>query len=182
VYTKRIALFIVFLVFAVAIIVLIHEPQTGAVHQADVQSPITTHKRSPVENATPKDLNRYYAVYRNRDVIYLRSLFNEYLAGKLGQTDQNDRAAEFTLLDQWNYSYYKSKFIVLTFNKAAMGGSSFSILFQDSPNRVFNVWVYTTSDGTPELRSFESAGKTEQEMAKIRDFLGQSLDDKEHAM
>ena len=142
-----------------------------------------TNNPSPAETIAPDDLKRYYAVYKNRDVRYLRSLFNDYLAGRRVQTGGRDRADEFTLLDTWNKSYYKSKFIVLTFNKALGGGSQFSILFLDNPDRVFNVWVYPAAGEEPELRTFESAGRTEEEMVKIRAFCRQFPDDvKKHAL
>lgn len=131
---------------------------------------------SPVENISPGDLNQYQ-VYTTKisDAIYLKSLFNDYLAGGSGwvnesnhAAEENDRAYEFNLLDKWDKSYFKSKFIVVHVNKAPVGGNVISILFLDKPDRVFNAWVYTLYGGEQVLRGFDLAGLNEEEMVKIR--------------
>lgn len=117
------------------------------------------------------DRSGQYHLYKTKigDAIYLRSLFNDYLAGRTGQTDENDRTSEYALLDRWDKSYYKSKFVVLAAKKALMGGNVISILFLDKPDRVFNAWVYPMAGAIPDLRGLDSAGLTEVEMVRVRE-------------
>lgn len=128
---------------------------------------------APIRSA---QLSRYYSVYTKPDVIYLRTVFNEYLSGRNEQ--ESVKASEFELLSRWDRSYYRSKFIVLSIENAQMGGVWVTIIFQDHPDRVFRALVINSWA----LAAFDSPDRTEENMEKIRTAFRQFLEDREHAL
>src|SRR3989344_1299322 len=134
---------------------------------------------------TGDDLSEYYSAYENPLVIAIRTSLNNYLIGKtIGLTDvaieaYADENATVGGLDSFSKDYYRSKFIVLDHNRDAdNGGEVVSIIFQDKPDKQFNIWMYVRPDGI-EMRSiyqnstFNEATLTKQER--------QFLSDKVHA-
>lgn len=154
---------------------------------ANSPGPAPSTESETTEQPPPADLKRYYAVYKNNNVRYLRSLFNDYLAaGSETINAQNtqstvnsacDRDGEFAVLNQWDKAYYKSKFVVLAINKGTFGGNTITILFQDKPDKIFDAWIFPCG-----LRSFGPEDRTEEEMEKIRSDIQQFLADKKHAL
>jgi preprotein translocase subunit SecG len=127
---------------------------------------------APIRSAR---LLQYYSAYEDRNVIYLRSVFNKYLYG------QNENESEYELLRKWDRSYYQSKFIVLSLDSGALGGVWITIMFQDHPDRIFSAWVYS-NETYQELRALNSPDRSEQDMEKVRIAFKQFLEDREHAL
>lgn len=126
---------------------------------------------------TPQQLQEYYKVYRDPYVKYLRNVFNAYLAGA------PDREDEFKLLSKFDRDYYKSKFVVLVVEDGLMGGSFVTIAFQDRPDKVFKAWVYRAgSERRYELRSFEPAKISDDELKQMQVRYRRFLQDKVHAL
>jgi hypothetical protein len=137
----------------------------------------TASNHSLTESITPDQWHQYHALYKTSEARYLRSLFNDYLAGEsvtgdgnnqLAEENGRERAYEFSLLDKFDKSYYKSKFILYWFGKALGGGYQISIIFLDKPDRMFNAFVRTYPDGGSVMYGFDSANVTEDQMTKTR--------------
>jgi len=150
----------------------------------------TTSNHSLAESITPDQWHQYHASYKASEARYLRSLFNDYLAresvtgeggDQLAEGNGRERAYEFSLLDKFDKSYYKSKFTLYWFEKAWGGGYQISIIFLDKPDRMFNAFVRTYPDGGSVMYGFDSANTTEDQMNKIRAFMMAMFKaDKEH--
>jgi hypothetical protein len=155
-------------VLAIAVAVLDHKPQIGSGNQATVQPAPIAGNAVPAENTLTDRLSRYH-LYKARigEATYLRSLFNDYLAGSADHSGGGDRSNEFALLNKWDSSYYRSKFFVILVEKAPMGGSLISILFRDKPDKVLVAWVYDLAGGGYELRGLDSASLTKEEVDKV---------------
>lgn len=179
--TRVLALIVLVLIVVFTLFVFIHKPQDESRKQTEIQTLSANDKTAPAEKPASKDLSGYYAVYQEKDVIYLRTLFDNYLAGR-NISDDEDRSGEYALLDKVDKSYYKSRFIVYTFNKAIGGGNSFDILFLDKPDVLFHVWIYQLGGTKPDLRMFESVGLTDEQMKVLRTSIHQFIDDKGHSM
>ncbi|HXX99950.1 MAG TPA: hypothetical protein VEI54_03460 [Candidatus Limnocylindrales bacterium] len=127
---------------------------------------------------TADQLNKYYLVYDNPDVRYLRAAFDAYLQGKAKSTE------ETKWLDKWSKDYYRSKFIVLSRQISTFGGTLITMMFQDRPDKVFVAWIY--GEGTERaltLRRFDqSPGFTDGDVKRIRIRYRAMLEDKSHAM
>jgi hypothetical protein len=167
---KFLALLAMILIAIAAFVVLAHKQDSQSGKQTSLQSSAASEEPTLAESTVREDINRYH-LYKTKigEAIYLRKLFNDYLAGSIGQTNEDNRSSQFALLDKWDKSYYQSKFYVLLVEKAPMGGNLISILFHDKPDKIFVAWVYTLSDGGYELRGLDSAGLTEEEVAKVID-------------
>ena len=58
-------------------------------------------------------------------------------------------------LDSFSKDYFKSKFVVYDMNhNSLVGGKEIFIIFREKPDRLFVAWVYRTSEGAYDLRSF----------------------------
>lgn len=161
--------------------------------QIPISSTQPTPSPSPTEEVeelqfTKEELESYYAVYKNPFVLHIRKAFDSYLLGT------NEGISEIAIkadkmeegisgLDSFSKDYYKSKFIVFAINDGLFGGKIVNIVFQDKPDKLFNVWVYKVTDGSYELRGFwQNENFTEEEMQKIRKQYKVYLQDKEHAL
>lgn len=150
----------------------------------------TVSNHSLAESITPDQWHQYHASYKASEARYLRSLFNDYLAresvtgeedNQLAEGNGRERAYEFSLLDKFDKSYYKSKFILYWFGKNLGGGYQISILFLDKPDMMFNAFVRTYPDGGSVMYGFDSANVTEDQMTKIRALMVAMFKaDKEH--
>jgi hypothetical protein len=126
---------------------------------------------------TPEQLQQYYLVYKNADVRYLRMLFDAYLQGASG------REQEFQLLDKWNKSYYRSKFVVLSRDKNVFGGTLITIIFEDRPDKVFLAWVYPEgTEKTLTLRAFDLGKFSDEDIKRIQVRYKKLLTDKIHCI
>ena len=125
---------------------------------------------------TPEQLQQYYLVYKNADVRYLRTLFDNYLQGKTG-------AEEHQLLSKWDKAYYRSKFIVLTRDGNVFGGTFITIIFEDREDKVFVAWVYPEGGAKKlTLRRFDLGSFNDEDIKRIKIRYKSLLNDKVHAM
>ena len=126
---------------------------------------------------TPDQMKQYYLVYTNPDVRYLRTLFDAFLQGKSGHE------GEFSLLSNWSSDYFRSKFIVCSRDANPFGGEIIAIMFQNKPDKVFQTWVYPAgAQRVLELRAFEAAKFTDDDIRRFRVRYRVFLEDKDHAM
>lgn len=135
----------------------------------------------------------YYAVYQNPFVIAIRAAFDNYLAGK---TDGRNRLAETAIagfvdeadvtrnLDAISKEYYRSKFVVFArFPTEVDDSETIYIVFQDKPDRVFDVEMFRRQDGGIEMASFaESMLFNKKEIEKFNIQYRRFLNDKVHAL
>lgn len=125
---------------------------------------------------TPQQLEQYYTVYKNLDVRYLRTVFDAYLKGTA-------TADEREILEKWDKAYLRSKFVVLSRNGNAFGGTLITILFQDLPDKVFVAWVYP--EGVSKrltLRGLHLGNFTAEDVRRINIRYKAIIEDKKHAM
>jgi hypothetical protein len=142
-----------------------------------VPNPPTTAIPDGEAHFTAEQLDKYYLVYNNPDVRYLRTLFDEYLRGESGKED------EFNLLKAWSSDYYKSKFIVLSRDRNPFGGTLITIIFQDRPDKIFVSWVY--SEGAEKglkLRVLDPSKYSDEDVKQTRTRYRMFFEDKVHAM
>lgn len=126
---------------------------------------------------TTEQLQQYYLVYKNADVRYLRTLFDAHLH------EAQNREEEFQLLSKWDKSYYRSKFIVLSRDGNAFGGTFITIIFEDRPDRVFVAWVYPErAEKRLTLRRFDLGKFSDEDVKRIQVRYKKLLTDKTHAM
>lgn len=59
-----------------------------------------------------------------------------------------------TGLKAFSRDYFKSKYFVYMIKNSVAGGKEMLIIFVDKPDKIFNTWIYNTSDGNYELRAF----------------------------
>lgn len=107
-----------------------------------------------------KALQEYYSLYENPSVLAVRSYLDRYLKNDLKdwgaanvaiqgiQKDKTDGLANF------DKSYYQSKFFVVEVEPFVGGGQTVSVIFQDKPDKMFDVWMYHLSKGEFEMRAF----------------------------
>ena len=126
---------------------------------------------------THEEMKEYYLVYKNADVRYLRTVFDAYLSGARVTKE------EAGSLSKWDKDYYRSKFVVLSRNNNALGGTFVTIMFQDRPDKVFVAWLYP--DGGRRrltLKGFDLGKFTEQDIRSMNIRYRMFLEDKVHAM
>ena len=131
------------------------------------------------------NLKKYYLIYKDPFVIYLRERLNT-LAKEPKNKDNQTTTENNGLIDGlplfWNDAgYNKSKFIVLAVNDNHFGGSTIDILFQDKPDRIFSAWVYKIVGGEYELRGFWTTEKDKMTPEQI-DYYKPVLLEKNHAI
>lgn len=138
---------------------------------------------------TDEELRQYYSVYKDTFVKHVRYALNNYLVGSIDGVSSSAIKAEksddgtVSGLDSFSKSYYESKFIVFAINDGVMGGKVINIVFQDKPDKLFNAWVYQTTDGRYELRGFwQNMSFDVNEMKKIQKQHKTYLNDSEHAL
>lgn len=142
---------------------------SGSAAFADGKKPVT-----PI-HFTKEQQEQYYPVYERPQVIFLRKALNAYLQGD-GRSEEKKELAKFSS------DYYKSKFIVFSFDPCPLGGTFLTIMFQDTPDKVFTAWIYDTSDHGLELRSMELAKFDDEQIGEFRIRYKEFLDDKVHAL
>jgi hypothetical protein len=127
---------------------------------------------------TKDQLDEYYAVYKRREVKYLRTVLDAYLAGK----PRRDLA--FDALRTYDKAYYRSKFIVITIVTPSGGGSLVTLMFQNRPDSLFKAWVWLdqTVENHLELRQFERVDVGPESIAALQKKYRRLLEDKAHAM
>jgi hypothetical protein len=116
-------------------------------------------------------------VYKNPDVRYLRTLFDNYL-NKSGGTEE-----ERQQLNKWNKDYFRSKFMVMSRENNTFGGTLITILFQERPDKVFMVRVYPQgSNKELTLRKFDLGNFSAEDIKRIQIRYKRLIEDKVHAM
>lgn len=150
-------------------------------------------KKDELSEINPQELEEYYAVYKNPNVIALRQALDMYRTGDTSlypdvtileaAVSEDKRDGIITGLDSFDKKYYESKFVVLTINQNIGGGADIQIMFQDRPDRIFYGWVYELAGGGFELRGFNSKEyfdpKVMKELNKAYEVF---LSDTEHAL
>lgn len=119
---------------------------------------------------TLKELAQYSGVYTEPLVIHIRKTLNAYL-----KNPGSPKEVEFTILDRVDSDYFQSKFIVLSIEPFIVGGKYIKILFQDRPDKIFAVWVYSR---IVEMRSFEAEENDARTMRLLRIRYKKFLQDK----
>ena len=126
---------------------------------------------------TPEQLEKYYLVYKNADVRYLRTLFDAYVNNSGGTEEERQQ------LHKWDKDYFRSKFMVMSRENNTFGGTLITILFQDRPDKVFIAWVYPEgSDRKLSLRRFDAADFSDEDLKRIRVRYKKLIEDRVHAM
>lgn len=137
---------------------------------------------------TEEELKNYYSSYENPFILHIRKALNGYLAGTNegidgGIVPYTSESGTVGGLDSFSKDYYKSKFIVFAINNGVMGGWIINIVFQDKPDKLFNVWVYKLNEDNYVFRGFWQNNEfTDEEMEKIQKEYKIYLDDKQHAL
>jgi hypothetical protein len=140
-----------------------------------------------------EEINDYYRVYQNPNVIYLRKALNAYLANDSEGSGIMEAAATknnidgiVSGLDSFSKDYYKSKFIVFTIDEQGLGGgTNLQIIFQDKPDKIFYAWVYQLDDPdkTYNLRGFSARSDiTPEAMKDLVEGYKEQIQDKEHSI
>jgi hypothetical protein len=119
----------------------------------------------------------YYLVYKNADVRYLRTVFHAYLSGARITEEEAES------LSKWDKGYYRSKFVVLSRDNNALGGTFITIMFQDRPDKVFVAWLYPNGRRKRlTLKGLDLGKFTEEDIRRMRIRYRLFLEDKVHAM
>ena len=138
-----------------------------AIKQVESEEP---HRFS--ENPTEEE------VYGNEYIKHIRTAVNSYLSGTNEGIDEY-AVQKTTLdsgkkcgLDNFDKSYYKSKFIILSAGENDYGGVQADLFFIDKPDTLFWAWVYKLGgDGGYELRGFcESDAPIDTKSPEFKDF------------
>lgn len=124
-----------------------------------------------------EDLEKYYKTYENPFTIAIRTNFDLYFAGKLGENE-----TVYENLKKYE-EYIKHKFIVLEAFEDTVGGLFFSIIFPEKDDKAFIASVYKVADENFELRIFEEEPKiTPEEIKKYRIMFKFVYYDKQHCL
>ena len=128
---------------------------------------------------TTENLVNYEAVYHEFPVVFLRRIFDAYVANDLenvcilpfamNKIDGKDIGFENITsgLDSFDKSYYKSKFIVWSYFENKESGHDIEILFRDKPDRIFYAWVGRNPEGEICLLGFNSSNPSNQSKNKL---------------
>lgn len=139
------------------------------------------------------DIQAYYRVYREPYVIFLRKALDAYLdrdgnraclisaAVNKSESTFSGITAGLTAFDE---SYYRSKFVVMTYADDERNGKIIQIIFQDNPDRIFFSWVGKNSAGNTCLLGFNSKTGIDPEEVRqlLTEYYGPILFDKKHSL
>jgi len=126
------------------------------------------YQRNAATKMSPEDLARYESVYHEYPVQYLRRALDGYVANNFDgicmvppailASDGKKLGFEDSLsgLSAFDEVYYKSKFIVWSYNDNKENGKDIMILFRDKPDRLFYAWVGRDLGGEICLLGFNS--------------------------
>lgn len=140
----------------------------------------------------PQELEEYYQTYKNPFVLHIRTALNGYLKGANEGISTTNAAIKAEVdkdglvrgLDSFSKDYYRSKFVVVSFDDFLGGGKQITIQFQDKPDKLFSAWVYELADGTYDLRGFwQNNTYTDEQLQELNK--GQFkifIEDKKHAL
>lgn len=139
---------------------------------------------------TKEQLEQHYQVYKNPYVVHIRKVLDGYIDGtNIGMDlpedviEKGELNGAITGLSAFDKKYYESKFIVYMINDSIAGGKQVSIIFQDKPDKLFDVWVYKLSTGDYDLRAFWQNPKySEEKMREIQIQYETILSDKNHSI
>ena len=122
------------------------------------------------EVSTKKRSESYELIYKEVPVTFLRKSLNAYLINDSSKVcilqvavtksdGKNYGMEEITSgLEAFDKSYYKSKFVVATYddNKETEGSKNIQIIFRDKPDRIFYAWIGRNPQGEICLLGFNS--------------------------
>lgn len=129
-------------------------------------------KKNNYYHASPEELTRYESVYHEYPVVFLRKALDAYI-GATENKVVNDACIMPPAIDakseslngketiteglaSFDSNYFKSKFVVWTYNQNKENGNDIEILFKDKPDRIFYAWVGRNKDGEICLLGFNS--------------------------
>ena len=168
---------IIFGLIVVMAIFVYHSKQETATHATDNTSSTTDTVQNNQESTTspiaptidfnnPKILADARSIPKDPSVIHIRKVFNEYLSGAYGKTNDDgvfdippsDYAQGGMVggFDSFDKSIYQSRFIINAVNSNVTGGEDYDIIFLDHPEHVYIAWIYMEGEGTgtPSFRTF----------------------------
>lgn len=133
----------------------------------------------PALKFSQKQLLPYYSVYTEPHVVYLRKAINAYLKNRDSVSDSEREA--FDTIDE---EYLRSKFTVFSIDPFLFGGQGkdVRVVFQDRPDAVFAIWVYSYMAVGFEVRHFEKKITDERAMRLQRIQYRQLLFDRIHSL
>jgi len=190
---KKIVIGLLLLILCVGAVLVFLNREPTFPDQKDLSSPPEAtpliEEIEPIQ-FTPEELEKYSEVYENPYVLHIRKALNGYLEGtnegmELPETVIEAHEYEGTSagLDSFSKDYYKSKFIVYAINDSITGGKMVNIIFQDKPDKLFNVWVYKLAGDTYDLRGFwQNENFDEEKMNEIQKLYENYLNDPERAL
>ena len=132
------------------------------------------------QSLSPEDLDRYESVYHEFSVTFLRKALDAYKANDLSTACilppaiEKGSGKEYGLenmtsgLDAFDKDYYKSKFIVFTFEDSEIvdEGKDIQIVFVDRQDRIFYALVGRNPEGEICLMGFNSRDDLEPKKLK----------------
>jgi hypothetical protein len=151
---------------------------------------------------TQEQLEQYYEVYKNPYVLHVRKALNGYLKGTNEGIEFPESVIEaHTLekapsesgienadsapagLDSFSKDYYQSKFVVMAINDGVMGGKIINIIFQDRPDKLFDVWIYQMAEGDYDFRGiWQNINFTGEKLDNFVKSYKKYIEDKEHSL
>jgi hypothetical protein len=182
---KKIIIGIIALAFIIVLTVFIYHSQKGSIQNQESTSTdnvatttditqtdhgsqgSTTSLIAPtIDFNNPKTLAFARSIPKDPSVIHIRKVFNEYLSGAYGKTNDDgvfdippsDYAQGGMVggFDSFDKSIYQSRFIINAVNSNVTGGEDYDIIFLDHPEHVYIAWIYMEGEGTgtPSFRTF----------------------------
>ena len=125
-------------------------------------------------------------IYASPYIKHIRVALNGYLDGSnIGVEDPTPyTAGDMNCgLDNFDKSYYKSKFIVLGASDGDYGGVQATIVFVNKPDTIFWAWVYRLGgDGEYVLRAFCRSGPSDAERAKFEIYINGAIKDTKYLL
>ena len=125
-------------------------------------------------------------IYSNPYIRHIRLALNGYLNGTNNGVEEyalNDFGEGDCGLNNFDKSYYKSKFIVFNANDGEYGGVQANIVFVNKPDTIFWAWVFRFDvDGEYVLRAFCENGPSDKNTTKFKDFISDLIKATEYSL
>jgi hypothetical protein len=171
--TKTLYIVIAILVLVIIAIYIVMSKNRSSETKVDSQKTESTRPPGFSENPTEEE------VYNSEYIKHIRTGLNAYLDGTNNGVDEyaikksNLDSGKKCGLDNFDKSYYKSKFIVLSAKDSDIGGVQADLFFIDKPDTIFLAWVYKTENNDKyNLRAFcESSVPIDTKDPGFKDFI-----------
>ncbi len=153
--TKTLYIVIAILVLVIIAIYIIMSKNRSSETKVNSQKTELAKHSEFSENPTEEE------VYNSEYIKHIRTGLNAYLDGTNNGVDEyaikksNLDSGKKCGLDNFDKSYYKSKFIILSAKDNETGGVQADLFFVDKPDAIFWAWIYKTeNNGKYNLRAF----------------------------